>query len=78
MKNAKLCAVSLAVAVMGAAVLAQTAKPARKADKAAAGKKADEIVMRARADIKGEGITGTAEFTEIRPALWGARPVGHR
>ena len=59
MKLSRLSITALAVAVAGAVTLAQT-PPAG----ATAAPKAASAPMHAQAVIKGEGISGTADFTE--------------
>src|SRR6266849_3891798 len=62
MKKHPVIILATAVALAGAAVAAQAPKAAKAAAPSASG----GAVVRAHADIKGEGITGTADFVETQ------------
>lgn len=64
----KFAAMTVSLAIASAAALAAQAPPKSKAGPVAKRAAAGEVVARAHADIKGEGITGTADLAERREA----------
>ena len=70
MKKHSVIILASAVALAGASVAARQAAP-----KAAAPSASGAGIVRAHADIKGEGISGTADFVEYQASI-GLQPVG--